>query len=206
MHRGAWEKEFHDQTTRESRRLTRRTPSRAVDAVFVGSSILSEWPELPAAFPGMSALNSAVSGAQTPDLRERLDELVLRHAPRLVVYYAGSNDINADVAPATVVENVIDTWERIRKKLADTAFVYLSIIRAPQKQDRLAAVDTVNVRLLRRAFGSPNFHFVDINPLLVNADGQPRAEFYQEDGLHLTPAAYQLLGAYLAPRLQSLLD
>lgn len=186
--------------------MTRRTPTPAVDAVFVGSSILSEWPELPAAFPGIRALNSAVSGAQTPDLRERLDELVLRHAPRLVVYYAGSNDINADVAPATVVDNVIDTWERIRRRLADTAFVYLSIIRSPQKQDRLAAVDTVNVRLLRRAFGSPNFHFVDINPLLADANGQPRPEFYREDGLHLSPAAYQLLGAYLAPRLQSLLD
>ena len=105
-----------------------------------------------------------------------------------------------------MVDSVIDTWELIRARLADTAFVYLSILRAPQKHDRMAAVDTVNVRLLRRAFGSPNFHFVDINPLLLDAEGQPRAAFYREDGLHLTPAAYQVLGAYLAPRLQSLLD
>lgn len=179
---------------------------RGLDVVFVGSSILAEWPDLPAAFPGLTLRNSAISGARTLDLADRIDELVVRHAPRLVVYYAGSNDINADIAPATVVENVIDTWERIRGQLSGTAFVYLSIIRAPQKQDRLSVVDTVNVRLLRRAFGSPNFHFVDINPLLADADGHPRAAYYQEDGLHLTPAAYQALGTYLAPRLKSLLD
>lgn len=67
------------------------------------------------------------------------------------------------------------------------------------------AVDAVTIRMAPLARSQPGLHFVDINPALVLPDGAPRMEHYLEDELHLTPAGYDALGAYLAPRLKTLL-
>jgi hypothetical protein len=51
----------------------------------------------------------------------------------MVCYYCGSNDLNSFVRVATIVSNTLETHNRLRRQLPDLKFVYLSIIRAPQK-------------------------------------------------------------------------
>jgi lysophospholipase L1-like esterase len=172
--------------------------------VFVGSSIMALWESLPRFFPGMPILNTAVSGSQTHEIYARLDELVTRHAPCAVCYYCGSNDINHDVPAQTIVQNVIRTYEALRRRLAGLTFIYLSIIKAPQKRDRWDRVEDVNHQLSEWASRSDGFHFVDINPVFFSSHGTPRMDFYEADQLHLMPAAYLALGDYLGPRVLAL--
>jgi lysophospholipase L1-like esterase len=44
--------------------------------------------------------------------------------------------------------------------------------------------------------------FVDVFTPMLGKDGLPQPEFYIEDGLHLTPAAYQLWREILRPYLR----
>jgi lysophospholipase L1-like esterase len=172
--------------------------------LFTGSSIIALWENLASAFPGETLINTAISGAQTADLLPQLDTLVIAHRPRLVCYYCGSNDINNQVPPAQIAANVARTRDLLSRQLPAAPFAYLSIIRAPQKADCLAQVDETNARIARIADQSPNFHFLDINPIFFTPQGAPRLEYYLEDGLHLTPPAYAALGASLAPRILEL--
>lgn len=169
--------------------------------LFTGSSIIALWDSLPAAFPGQTILNTAISGSQTADLLPQLDPLVIAHHPRLVCYYCGSNDINNNVSPAQIAANVARTYHLLSQRLPDLRFVYLSIIRAPQKADFLPQVAETNTRIASIADRSATFHFIDINPVFFTA---LRLDYYLEDGLHLTSSAYTALGAYLAPQVLSL--
>lgn len=188
--------------------------------VFTGSSIIAMWENLASFFPGETVINTAISGSVTADLLPQLDALVLAHRPRLVCYYCGSNDINNGVPPAQIAENVARSAGLLHARqpgmpgMPGLPFVYLSIIRAPQKAPLMDQVNEANARVARLAEEdedagvSPQIHqpfyFIDINPVFFDAQGCPRAEFYVEDGLHLTPAAYTALGAYLAPRVRGI--
>jgi lysophospholipase L1-like esterase len=170
--------------------------SRGRKLVFTGSSIMAMWETLAEFFPSDEVLNTAVSGSQTHELLGRLDELVISHAPSVVCYYCGSNDINWGVPAATIVENVLETYRRIHTALPQTQFVYLSIILAPQKRERWDVVNDANRQLSR--FQAHGYRFIDLNPLFFLPDGSPRMDFYVEDQLHLTPAAYAAMGEKLA--------
>ncbi len=172
--------------------------------VFTGSSIIAAWESLPRFFPEWHLLNTAVGGYQTHDVLAHAHEMLLRHAPRAVCYYCGSNDICNDVPPDTIIRNVTEAWSLVRAQAPDCIFIYLSVIRAPQKRGRMHVVDDVNARMAAMAATTPGMHFVDINPVFLAPDGTPRMEFYLEDELHLTPAAYEALGAYTAPRLRAI--
>jgi lysophospholipase L1-like esterase len=174
--------------------------------VFTGSSIIAMWENVAYFFPGERVLNTAISGSQTADLLAQLESLVLAYHPRLVCYYCGSNDINCSIPPAQIAENVARTFELLHAELPDMRFVYLSIIRAPQKADGglMERVDEANALISWLAGQTPGFHFLDINPVFFIEEGEPRLDFYIEDGLHLTPAAYEALGKYIAPRVLAL--
>lgn len=172
--------------------------------LFTGSSIIALWESLPSSLAGIPIFNTAVSGSQTADILARLEELVIHPNPRLVCYYCGSNDINAAVPPQTICANVRAAFTAARGRIPDLHFFYLSIIKAPQKQDRWDTVDQVNRSLAGFAQQTPGFSFIDINPVFVDPGGQPRLDFYLDDLLHHTPAAYLALGEYLLPRLLDL--
>lgn len=169
--------------------------------VFTGSSIIALWEDLALHFPGIEVLNTAISGSHTPDIYARLDELVIAHAPDIVGYYCGSNDINYGATAPAIVDTVVKSYDIIASRLSKAIFIYLSIIKAPQKSDRWDVVEGVNTALSQFASRSSRFRFIDVNPVFFTEAGQPQMEFYQEDKLHLTPAAYAALGAYLAPRV-----
>ena len=73
-------------------------PSQPV--LFVGSSIFNQWTEVPAHMAPLPAINRAFGGSRTWEVLHYIEDAVLRYRPRLVVYYCGSNDVNAG-APGT---------------------------------------------------------------------------------------------------------
>jgi lysophospholipase L1-like esterase len=169
--------------------------------VFTGSSIIAQWERLPLFFPGIMLLNTAISGSQTQEIYARLDELVIAHRPSAVCYYCGSNDINNAVPAQTIVGNIVKTYETLQRRLDNVQFIFLSIIKAPQKMDRWAVVEDVNAHLSRLSTRLAGFGYIDVNPVFFTGDGSPRMDYYQADQLHLTPRAYVALGEYLAPRV-----
>ena len=52
------------------------------------------------------------------------------------------------------------------------------------------AVDAANGLIREFCAATPQCRFVDVNPALVDASGNPRAGFYRDDLLHYHPAAY----------------
>ena len=70
--------------------------------VFVGSSIFHRWTNLEKQMAPLPVVNLAFDGSQTSDMLRMLDARVLPYAPRVVVYYCGSNDISVGEPAAAI--------------------------------------------------------------------------------------------------------
>ena len=183
-------------------RAAQVAPSAQAGAVlFVGSSIFHRWTHLSSQMAPLPVVNRAIDGLQTGDVLRMVDRVVIPSRPRVVVYYAGSNDVNAGEPAAAIVGRIRQFVDRVTIALPATRIIFVSVNRAPEKQDRWDLVDAVNREIEAYAATSERLEYVDVNPVLFNRDGTPRLEFYMSDQLHLRPAAYEGFARILKPIL-----
>ena len=169
--------------------------------LFVGSSIFRRWTNLTKQMDPLPVVNRGVDGFQTFDVLALVDRVVLPAKPRVVVYYAGSNDIDLGEPAAAIVERIRRFVDRVATALPSTRIVFVSVNRAPEKQELWDVVDSVNRQVAAYAAETTRLEYVDVNPALFNPDGSSRLELFMPDGLHLRPAAYVEFTRILKPIL-----
>jgi lysophospholipase L1-like esterase len=173
--------------------------------LFVGSSIFHRWTQLTSQMAPLPVTNIAFDGAQTDDWNQLIESRVIPVRPKVVVYYCGSNDVDAGDSAAHIAGRIRLFIDRVTKALPDTRIVFVSVNRAPEKRDRWDIVDDINRQIQKYAEKNPRVQFVDVNPALANADGSPRIELFMNDRLHLRPPAYEEFAKILKPVLERLL-
>jgi lysophospholipase L1-like esterase len=169
--------------------------------VFVGSSIFHRWTALSTQMAPLPIVNLAFDGAQTDDMLRLVDSRVVPYKPRVVAYYCGSNDVDAGEKPEVIFDRILQFIVRARAALPEVRIVFVSVIRAPEKQSRWDAVDDVNRRVQAYSAGTRGIEFVDVNPLVFTADGTPRFDLYLSDQLHFRPKAYEAFATVIKPVL-----
>ena len=92
----------------------------------------------------LPVLNRAIDGLQTEDVLSMVDSAVLRSRPSVVVYYCGSNDVDAGEPAPAIVGRIRQFIDRVATALPATRIVFVSVNRAPEKRDRWDVVDAVN--------------------------------------------------------------
>ena len=169
--------------------------------LFVGSSIFRRWTNLTEQMAPLPVLNRAFGGSRTGDQLARFAQLIPPYAPKVIVYYCGSNDINADEMPAVIVANFRAFAERVHASFPPTRVVFASIIRAPQKMERWDRVDAANALIRDFCAKDPRLLFIDVNPAVFDIAGKPRMDLYLDDKLHYLPPAYVEFTAIIKPVL-----
>ena len=169
--------------------------------LFVGSSIFHRWTHLHAQMAPLPVANIAFDGAQTDDWNRLIDSRVLPLKPKVVAYYCGSNDVDAGEPANVIVSRILQFIDRVTTALPETRIIFMSVNKAPEKRDRWDVVDEVNRQIQKYAEKNPRIEFVDVNPVLFNADGTSRLELFMNDRLHLRPPAYEQFAKILQPVL-----
>jgi hypothetical protein len=77
-------------------------PSPPGAVLFVGNSSIRLWSTLAADLPGTSVINCGFGGSHIADSVYHSERLVAPNQPRLVVFYAGTNDLAAGKTPEAV--------------------------------------------------------------------------------------------------------
>ncbi len=173
--------------------------------VFVGSSIFHRWTALVSQMAPLPITNLAFDGSQTADMLRMVDSRVIPLRPKVIAYYCGSNDVDLGEPADAIVGRIIRFIDRVGAALPGTRVIFVSVNRAPEKQDRWDVVDDVNRRMQKYAADHPRVEFVDVNPVLFNADGTPRLDLFMGDQLHLRPRAYEEFARILKPVLTTAL-
>lgn len=175
--------------------------------LFVGSSIFRQWTNAADMMAPLPVLNRAFGGSRTGDQLARFEQVVPPYAPKVVVYYCGSNDLKAGDSPedpAAIFARFQEFSEKVKRTLPATRIVFVSSLRSPDRVGRWEQVDHYNA--LARAFcaATPGHTYIDLNPVLVGADGRPRLELYRDDKLHYQPPAYVEFAGRIKPVLDRL--
>jgi lysophospholipase L1-like esterase len=159
--------------------------------LFIGSSIFRLWSTVVSDMAPLPVYNRAFGGSQTPDMLRHFDALVEPHKPRIIVYYCGSNDVNAGQSADAIAGRIHEFATRVGTSLPGTKMIFVSINRSPDKEKRWDVVDAVNTRV-RDQFTKEFAYlsYIDVNPALFDANGKSRVELYRPDMLHFHPPAY----------------
>lgn len=182
-------------------KLAARNP-READVVFVGSSSIRKW-DLAKSFPGLNAVNHGFGGSQLSDSVHFFSRVVTPAKPRIVVLYAGDNDLNDGKTPDTVVKDFEKFLGRVDSELPECQRVIFVCIKPSIKRWKLrdAACET-NERIRKICDKHSKAEYADIWAPALNAAGEPRRELLDEDDLHLTDAGYELWSSIVRPMLK----
>jgi lysophospholipase L1-like esterase len=168
--------------------------------LFVGSSTIQRW-DTARFFPDLRIINRGISGSELGDALRYVDRIVLPYEPRLIVVYAGDNDISA----GWISEQVAVVYERftraVHAKLPQTRILYIAIKPSILRWTQFHRMRTANIIIREYCERDDRLAFIDFDTLMLGWDERPRRELFVEDGLHLSVAGYQLWSAAIRPLL-----
>ncbi len=179
----------------------RAQPPKPGAVVFIGSSSIQKWKDIAGDFPGKYVLNRGFGGSRIADSTYYAGRIVVPYKPAMVVLYAGDNDINDGHTAQQVFDAYTAFVARVRKDLPATPIAFISIKPSPSRANLLPVMREANGKIRAYAAAHPHLLYIDVASRMLDAAGQPRAELFIEDRLHMNRAGYDLWREIIAPYL-----
>jgi lysophospholipase L1-like esterase len=176
-------------------------PPPANVIVFTGSSSITGWSGLQAAFPDYPVLNRGFGGSQMHDVLEKFGNVITPYAPPLIVLYEGDNDIWAGETPAAIFAEYVTFVDRVAVEFPATDIILIAVKPSPSRVSRLAAMAELNGLLRDLCTARPNLRYADVFTPMLTSGGQPRPELFGADMLHMNAAGYAIWKSVLDPLL-----
>lgn len=167
--------------------------------VFVGSSSIVFWPNLKADFPGVNVIQRGFGGSELADVVYRTPQIVLPYKPRLIVLYAGDNDLANGRAPEDVLKSFQQFVKIVKDSLPHARIAFISVKPSWARVALLEKMRTTNDLVRHYIATQPNLVYVDAFSRMLSPAGHPRAELLDADSLHLNATGYKLWRHLLTP-------
>ena len=183
----------------------RQSPPPSGAVLFLGSSSIRLWTTLARDFPELKVINRGFGGSEIADSVRYAPRIVLPYKPRMIVMYAGGNDINGGKTPETVLKDFQAFVKEVHKALPKTRIVYISMNPAVSRWKKEADFVEGN-RLIEAYIRSADkkgrrLNYIDSHSKLLSPTGEARPDIYRPDGLHLNSKGYELWTAILRPQI-----
>ena len=174
-------------------------PKNAV--LFVGSSSIVLW-DLQRWFPDLPTINRGFGGSQIADSIEFATRIIIPHAPKTVVLYAGDNDIDFGKSPQTVLEDYKRFVRTVRAGLPEARILFIAIKPSIARWNLVDKMRVANALIREETEKDVLLEYVDIDAPMMGEDGKPQADLFLDDGLHLNDEGYRLWTGLLLPYLE----
>lgn len=168
--------------------------------LFVGSSSIRMWDTLAADFPQVQVLNRGFGGSEIRDSTWYAERLILPHGPRQVLLYAGDNDLFSGRSPVQLRDDFREFVRKLRRAQPGLRIAYISNKPSPSRAQLLDAQRQANALIAAEA-QRLDVDFIDVFTPMLDATGQPRAELFLADRLHMNAAGYALWREVIGPHL-----
>ena len=170
--------------------------------LFIGSSSIRLWKSLAADFPDQSVINRGFGGSQMIDSVHFANRIVFPYEPRLIVIYAGGNDINAKKSPAQVFEDFKKFVNSVRAKSPKSRIAYITIAPNPARWAQIEQVRAANKLIADYIKTNPSLVYIDVHSQMLGADGLPLPEIFVADRLHMNEQGYAIWKRVVGPHLK----
>ena len=187
---------------------TRENPAPERAVVFIGSSSIRLWSTLERDMQPLPVIQHGFGGAKLADVAFYAERLVNPFEPRAVVVFAGTNDLHpgASKAPGVLLETYQRFVERVRSALPMVPIYFIGITPSPLRWEIWDQAQETN-RLIREwSARSPQLFYIETGPALLGEKGEPDADNYMFDGLHLSEQGYAIWTEIIRARLMDDLE
>jgi lysophospholipase L1-like esterase len=192
-----WEPEIH---AFEARDRVHPPPKHAI--LFIGSSSIRKWKTLAEDFPGKQVINRGFGGSEIHDSTYFAGRILFPYQPRIIVLYAGDNDLAAGESPDGVAADFRQFVAAVHARLPQTRILFIAIKPCRARWKLVEKVRRANALVKAFTEAHPRLTFVDIFTPMLGADGKPRPELLAPDGLHPSRRCYELWASRIRPLLQ----
>jgi lysophospholipase L1-like esterase len=171
--------------------------------VFIGSSSIDFWKTLSEDFSGSKVMNLGKAGTTYSHLVAHAGEWAARYPADRYVIYSGDNDIAWLRSPGKVAQQFREV--AIALKAANPrVHVFVISIKPnviPTRRIRIGAVRKANAMIAAEAAALGHVTYVDTHSHMLGPNGNPRAELFSIDGIHMNEKGYRVWRDVLLPKL-----
>jgi lysophospholipase L1-like esterase len=186
----------------------KKTPPPLGAVLFTGSSSIRLWSTLAQDFPELTVLNRGFGGSLVENSVQYVDRITIPYKPKMIVLYAGTNDIASGHTPAQVLKDFQEYVTKVHAALPETRIVYISINPSTSRikqRDRVVEANNLVAQYIRDNNGkTAPLTFIDTYSFLLTPEGNPRPDIFRNDGLHLNAEGYAAWTSLLKPQILAL--
>lgn len=160
--------------------------------IFYGSSSIRLWNSLYEDFKEFKPVNLGFGGSTLAACVWFFERIIapIRH-PEIFILYAGDNDLGDGRSAEEVLIFFREFVVKLRKHYSAIPFYYISIKPSLSRLEIIDEIVLTNLLIEKEiANMGNNNHFVNIYSSMLNGNGKPSPEYFEDDGLHLNPAGY----------------
>ena len=169
--------------------------------VFVGSSSIRKWSTVEY-FPDIPIVNRGFGGSHISDVIHFINETVLKYKPKVIVFYAGDNDIYFGKTSQIILEDYIEFVDQVHSQLPKTKIIFISIKPSPKRWSLWNEMKKANQLILNYSNINPLLFYMDMASPMFNNKGLPKHSLFISDNLHLSKEGYDLWSKILEPLLR----
>jgi lysophospholipase L1-like esterase len=180
----------------------RASPPPQGAILFTGSSSIRKWTTLAQDFQTHQVINRGFGGSQLSDLIYYTDRIVIPYHPRRIVFFSGSNDLDAGKTAEQVFDDFKAFVQKVREALPTVEMDYISITTSPLRWREVEQVKKANGLISSWISAQEHLTFINVFPATLGEDGQPKPEFFLADRLHMNARGYALWTKIIEPYLK----
>lgn len=183
----------------------RANPPKPGVIVFTGSSSIRFWETLAIDMKPLEVINRGFGGSQIAHVNEYASRIIIPYRPRAVVLYAGDNDLSWpwSETPEQVSGDFKEFAEIIHAKLPEAWIYYISIKPSISRWSNWQRFQETNELIKAEIRTQPRAQFIEVDAAMLDSQGNPRAELFRWDGLHMNAKGYAVWTSVIRPILLS---
>jgi lysophospholipase L1-like esterase len=192
-----WQKEIRAFAKQDAQKAPPMQP-----IVFTGSSSIRKWQTLATDFPTLPVMNRGFGGSEMADSVSYAPLTVIQYQPRLVVVYAGSNDISAGKTPQRVLADFKAFVAHVQAALPECRISYISNAPNPKRWSLVSKMREASQLIEVFTKTDKRLQFINVHPHMIGPDGKPKPDIFAADQLHMNAKGYAIWTGVVGPYLK----
>ena len=185
-----------------SLRVALETDERAI--LLYSASDVAMW-KTDELLADLHVINRGFGGSEMIDTLHFADRIVIPCQPKVMLIYAGSNDLGHNESPCAIAARFKQLIARVHAGSPQTEIVFMSIKPTLKRWALIHRIRATNALIEAVCVDHEHVHYLDAHTPMLNADGEPEAKWLSTDGLHLNSEGYQHLTEVVRPVIDKLL-
>lgn len=170
--------------------------------LFIGSSSIRKWVDLPKHFSDKPIIMRGVGGSQIWQWVQYFSpSVVYPYQPSKIFIYVGDNDVAAGHSAQEVYDNFLKLMSMFREHIPGAKVYFMSLKLSPSRAKYYNEVALCNKMISDYIKKQSDIVYLDMNPSIANAQALPDSALFLKDMLHLNKDGYdkweQVIAKYL---------